>query len=96
MFAVLVTFAIKPGRMPDFLPLMRDNAQTSVREEPGCRQFDVLTTATATDEVVLYELYDDRAAFDVHLASDHFRAFDAATADMIADKDVRLFETVLR
>jgi quinol monooxygenase YgiN len=40
------------------------------------------------DEVFLYELYDDRAAFDAHLATPHFKAFAAATDAMIATRRI--------
>ena len=93
MFAVCVTFRIAPGRMDEFLPLMVGNARLSRHEEPGCRHFDVCRDG---DEVFLYEVYDDRAAFDAHLASAHFRAFDAAVERMVADKQVRLYEEVIR
>lgn len=93
-FAVCVTFEIAPGRMDDFMPLMLRNAWTSLAEESGCRQFDVLTDPSLPNEVGLYELYTDAAAFDAHLASAHFKAFDAATADMIATKSVRRYTQV--
>jgi quinol monooxygenase YgiN len=40
--------------------------------------------------VFLYEVYDDRAAFDAHLATAHFKRFDAAVAPMVASKAVRI------
>lgn len=91
MIAVVVTFQIKPGQMTAFLPLMQDNACTSQLVEAECHQFDI---CRAGDEVLLYEIYENRAAFDLHLDSAHFKAFDAAVAEMIASKDVRLFEDV--
>lgn len=94
MFAVTVTFKIKPGYWDRFLPLMRNNAQNSLREEPACRQFDVCTDPERAMEVFLYELYDTAAAFQDHLKSDHFRAFDAAVADMIESKHVATYGTV--
>ncbi len=87
-YAVLVRFRIMPGDMVAFLPLMLANAETSLSAEPGCTRFDVLTDPDHPDEVFLYEIYDDRAAFDAHLASQHFRDFDAAVAAMIAEKTV--------
>jgi quinol monooxygenase YgiN len=45
--------------------------------------------------VFLYELYDDRAAFDAHLATAHFKKFDPAVAPMLAAKAVRTLERVL-
>ncbi|MEL6748477.1 MAG: antibiotic biosynthesis monooxygenase [Pseudomonadota bacterium] len=44
---------------------------------------------------MLYELYDDRAAFEAHLASAHYAAFDAATKDLIAAKTVTTYEDVI-
>jgi len=93
MFAVTVTLTIDPERMAQFLPLMTTNAHTSRTTEPGCQQFDICREG---NKVFLYELYDDRAAFDAHLASDHFKSFDAATADMLLDKQIKLFAEVIR
>jgi (4S)-4-hydroxy-5-phosphonooxypentane-2,3-dione isomerase len=44
------------------------------------------------DTVFLWEIYDDRAAFDAHLASRHFRDFDRATADMVRTKTVTFYQ----
>ena len=38
--------------------------------------------------VFLYEVYRDRAAFDLHLASDHFRQFDQRSRDLVIRKTV--------
>jgi quinol monooxygenase YgiN len=89
LFALLVEFAIKPGAMAEFRPLMLENAALSLRDEPGCRQFDVLTAPDDADRIVLYEIYDDQAAFDAHMASAHFRRFAAATTEMIASRSLR-------
>ncbi len=93
MYVVTVTFRIHPGQMDGFLPLMQANAATSRAQEPGCHQFDICRDG---DEIFLYEVYDDRAAFDAHLQSAHFKEFDAAVADMIAEKNVKLFAEVIR
>jgi quinol monooxygenase YgiN len=44
--------------------------------------------------VYLYEVYDDRAAFDAHLASPHFVSFTAATAGMITDRVIRSWRRI--
>jgi len=93
MFAVTVTFTLKPGARAEFLPLMAENARTSLDREPGCRQFDVCTEG---DEVFLYEVYDSAVAFDAHLQSAHFKSFDAAVSDMVADKTVRTYAEMLQ
>lgn len=95
MIAVTVAFRLRPGRMPDFLPLMIENARISRRAEPGCHDFDVCR-GEAPDSVFLYETYEDEAAFRAHLQSGHFRSFDAAVSDMVADKTVRIYGEVIR
>ena len=37
---------------------------------------------------MLYEIYDDAAAFDAHLATPHFAIFNEATAPLVASKTV--------
>jgi quinol monooxygenase YgiN len=94
MIAVVVSFSLHPGTQDHFLPLMHENAKTSLRDEPGCHQFDVATDPERPEEVFLYELYVDEAAFQAHLKTPHFASFDAATAEMIASKDIRTFRKV--
>lgn len=94
MFVVTVDFRIRPAHVSDFMEAMRVQAETSLREEPGCRQFDICAPVggAAPDRVFLYEVYDDRAAFDAHLASAHFRAFDRQVAPWVAEKSVAIHE----
>jgi autoinducer 2-degrading protein len=94
MYAVCVNFRLTPGSMADFMPLILENARTSLRDEPDCHQFDVVSDGANDHAVFLYELYTNRAAFDAHLASAHFKTFDAAVASMIADKIIQTWDTV--
>lgn len=87
MYLVAVTFHVAPGREADFFARVRRQAADSLTE-PGCRRFDVWTAPDGPATVFLYEIYDDRAAFDVHLASAHFKDFDAEVASWITDKQV--------
>lgn len=89
MYVITVEFEIEPSHLSTFLPLMSQNAAASVRDEPGCRQFDVCQDPEHPNQIFLYEVYDDRAAFDAHLTMPHFTSFDDATADMIRSKTVR-------
>jgi len=93
VYVVTVVFQPKPEHAKAFRDEMLANAKVSRETEPGCRQFDVCVEADA-GRVFLYELYDDRAAFEAHLASAHFKAFDAQVRDWVAGKDVRIYERV--
>lgn len=92
LFGLTVAFRLKPDQTAAFLRLMCANASTSLRDEPGCLRFDVLRPETGDGhEVFLYEVYTDAAAFDLHLASPHFTAFDAATHGMVMSKKARRY-----
>lgn len=95
MYAVVVTFLIKPDARREFHALMVDNATTSLRDEAGCQQFDVWTDSARAEAFYLYEVYTDRAAFDAHLQSTHFERFSQATSGMIEAKDVVTFDSKL-
>ena len=88
MYCVTVRFELPAARLAAFLPMMRQQAETSAREEAGCRRFEVWTDPDRPGQVWLHEVYADRAAFDAHLASPHFAAFDAATAGLVSAKKV--------
>ena len=96
-FAVTVAFDLHPDCRERFLGLVTANAAASIRSEPGCRRFDVLVPADppgledGTPDVLLYEVYASRAAFEAHLASAHFSSFDAATRAMVRRKTVATF-----
>jgi (4S)-4-hydroxy-5-phosphonooxypentane-2,3-dione isomerase len=87
-FVILVDFRLKPGAMAAFRRLIDDNARASCRDEPGCRRFDVLETTKDADRILLYEIYDDRAAFDAHMKTSHFARFNEASSKLVADKTV--------
>ena len=50
----------------------------------------MLEPAGDPNRILLYEIYDDRAAFDLHLQSEHYRRFDAKTRAMLAGKTVTI------
>ena len=94
MYAVTVEFVAKASHVETFRTAMIENATASREREPGCRQFDVAVDPAQPSTIFLYELYDDRAAFDAHLATAHYREFDARTRDWIERKTVHVFTRI--
>ena len=41
------------------------------------------------DHILLYEIYDDRAAFEAHIKTPHFVIFNRESAPLVADKVVK-------
>ena len=93
-FAITVDFILKPGAMAAFRKLVDKNAKDSCAHEPGCRRFDVLIPNDGGDRVFLYEIYDDRAAFDAHLKTSHFNVFNRESETLVLSKNVAQYTLV--
>jgi quinol monooxygenase YgiN len=93
-FVIVVDFRIKRGAKTEFRRLIDANARASCRIEPGCRRFDVLEIPNETNRILLYEIYDDRAAFEAHVKTPHFAEFNEASAPLVTDKKVITCELV--
>jgi quinol monooxygenase YgiN len=94
-FVLIVEFQVKPESLGPFNALIDVNARASVRDEPGCRQFDVLRANDDPNRIVLYEVYDSEEAFKTHMGMGHTQTFLAAAKPLV-DKQVvqRLTRTV--
>jgi len=88
-FVIIAEFEVKPDQLEQFLELARTDASQSVAKEPGCRQFDVTLDREQPNRVVLYEVYEDAAAFDAHLETPHLAAFRAGIENLIVSRHVR-------
>ncbi|HWK65209.1 MAG TPA: putative quinol monooxygenase [Rhizobiaceae bacterium] len=87
-FVVMVDFRLKKGALAEFRRMVDANAHASVRDEPGCRRFDVIEPGGEADRVLLFEVYDDEASFDRHCRMEHFVTFDAQSSQLVAEKVV--------
>lgn len=91
-FAIIVEFTLEHGRTDQFHAEVLKNAKQSLDNEPGCRRFDVLVPEEPANRIVLYEIYDDEAAFQAHLQTPHFAAFDETVRDWIAERSLTRFK----
>ena len=94
MFVITVEFKVRPKFGEQFLAEMIANARASATSESGCRQFDVCTDPQDATRVFLSEMYDDRAAFDAHLATPHFKEFDRKTGPWLVSKTASTLQRV--
>ncbi len=88
-FVVIAMLEVAAEHKAEFLEMCRLDSVGSTTSEPGCRQFDLLTSDEAPDEVVLFEVYDDKSAFDHHLTTPHYKTF-AAAVERLGVKERRV------
>ncbi len=68
---IQATYVAAPGNEEKLAEGLRGYV-TMVLTEPGCIAFDVYRGIDNRRLFILVEQYDDRAAIDAHIASDHF------------------------
>jgi len=88
-----VDLDIQPGQIDSFLAQLKVNGAAAVKE-PGCREFNITVSQKDPNHVFIFEVYDNAAALEAHRATDHFKAYAAATKDMVAKRDVRAMSSV--
>ena len=94
MFTLMVQLEVRPEDRGEFLGAITANAAASVRDEPGCRRFDVSAVEGVDTRFVLYELYDDAEAFEAHKRAPHFAAW-RSVADRVLTSQVNTRGTVV-
>jgi quinol monooxygenase YgiN len=88
-FAIFVTIKLKPGTGKAFRPLILENAESALRDEEDCLQFQVLTDEKDPDTYFFYEVYTDASALDRHRETPHYKKYMAAAGGMIADRSIQ-------
>lgn len=88
MFAVVVEFTVKPGEADAFREAILTQAKNSLEKEPACRQFEVHVDRENSHRFVLYEAYDDEAAFATHRETPHYADYNARVTPIVASKSV--------
>lgn len=93
-FVVLPSFQVDEVNLDAFLSAARDDASASLATEKGCLQFDISVDRTSQPvRVIFYEVYTDRAAFDLHLQTPHLDGFRRAL-HLCQEGPVQFFERV--
>jgi len=92
MIVIHAVFPIADGKIDEARDLASELVEAS-NEEAGLIEYRA--AVDIEDETVLrfFEEYEDEAAFESHLGTDHFNAFDERLPDLLAgEPTVRRFE----
>jgi (4S)-4-hydroxy-5-phosphonooxypentane-2,3-dione isomerase len=64
--AIIGTIEVTPGRRDQLLPLLMAHRARCLKDETGTLRFEVLAPYEDDTKVLLYEVYQDDAAFELH------------------------------
>ena len=93
-FVLTVGLVVKPDQVDRFMSMLLENAKVARETEPGCRQFDVLVDPKDRTRVMLYEVYEDDAAFQAHQQTPHFKRYITEAISLLQSRDRFFFRRV--
>ena len=64
--AIIATIEVAPGSRDQLVPFLVAHRDRCLRDEPGTLQFEVLIPRDDPDKIMIYEVYADEVAFEVH------------------------------
>ena len=79
------------AQMEEYKAALREEIATSVRLEPGVLTLYAVSVKDHPNQVRLFEIYENAAAYKAHLGSAHFEKYKRVTAGMV--KSLKLLET---
>jgi (4S)-4-hydroxy-5-phosphonooxypentane-2,3-dione isomerase len=88
LLIMAVDYDVVPGQIDNFLAAVKENGTASVKE-PGCRELNVAVSQKDPNHVFIFEVYDNAAALEAHLATEHFKKYKGVTKDMVAKREAR-------
>jgi len=89
-----VKIQIRPENVDAFMAKVIENAKAA-RAESGCRQFEVLVDPDDRTKLMLFEVYDDQKAFEVHQAGAAFKKYLAEAVPLLASRERQFWNKAL-
>ncbi len=77
---------VRPEVIDAFYARLRRHAATSVKREEGCHRFDIFQERSDPTLFLLFEVYDDDDALELHRNSPHYLAFRQDVQDWVTDR----------
>jgi quinol monooxygenase YgiN len=83
--AIVATIEVTPGRREEFLPLLMAHRARCLKNEPGTLHFEVLVPREENSKLLLYEVYQDDAAFEKHFNGPSITRMREESAGMVVN-----------
>jgi quinol monooxygenase YgiN len=85
-FVRMAELQIDPARLENYKAAVKEEMETSVREEPGVLAIYAVAEKDNPSKLRFFEMYADEAAYTAHIESAHFKKYVATTKAMIVSR----------
>lgn len=82
---------IDPAQIDAYTSALKEEISTSIRVEPGVLSLYAVAIKAHPNQIRIFEQYADRAAYESHIQSSHFKKYKSETQGMV--RSLKLIET---
>lgn len=90
MIIRIAEIEIHPEYLDEYLTILKDEAEASVRLEPGVVCIYPMYQKENPNEIRILEIYKDKQAYESHLLTPHFQHYKTTTLKMV--KSLKLID----
>ena len=83
---VVVELEIVPTELDNFKAAVKENGAAWVREEAGCREFNIVFAKDNPTHAFVFEVYESADAVAAHQAAPRFKKYMATVANMVKSR----------
>lgn len=94
MLVVVVFLEAEGGRQEELAKALRQHAATCLEEEPGCHRYDISADPIEGSSYLLYQVYEDAAAYLAHRELPHYADFRALTDAWVRSRRVLTYHSI--
>lgn len=94
MHVVVVFWDVERGRRDEARAALIAHAQMCLAREPGCHRYDVSLDPVESASFLLYQVYDDEAAYMAHREMPHYADFRTLTDPWTRSRRVLTYDAV--
>ena len=89
-----VNIDVVPGQIENYLAAIKEVGAAAIKTEPGCSEFNITVSQKDPNHLFIFEVYENAAAFDAHLKSDHYKKYAATAKDVVTKREVHSLSSV--
>jgi len=79
----VATLEIDPSRLAEYRAAVAEQIEAAVRAEPGVLALYAVADVSNPARITVFEIYQDRQAYEAHLKAAHFLAYKAKVEPMV-------------
>lgn len=84
----LSRIVVDPAQLDAYNALLKEEIEASMRLEPGVLTLYATAEKKAPNRITILEIYADRAAYESHLQTPHFRKYKQGTLSMVRELEL--------